>query len=562
MGEKENLGTKYANTDEKIEFTSTFTQPEKNSSYEWQATLHTGTIDTTKRIRVYRQIGNSSKEDVTEEVSVNRNILTHNDEDANFSGEKITYWIEGITASTIDDGGVKGNIISEVSCDVYKSTDTDYYWVKGNFYTLRNEITKENGDDLITFDAEIGESYANPSDRIVLYSKFTLLPNIYKNVQYQYKWSAKLDLDTIDVKVGETVRIQRKVGDKWNTVTDVIIKTGGVIEYTIGSSSSDTNYHYRIVSTENKNLMIHPNSKFDIDTKGTFSSSLSHQKRTWNSKWGDWGRWSDDSTPHSKTNNYWVKAAVDNPTILSWEDEEVVITYVDPTTYDIADLSEGYSGSFYWTDEDEDDDITFGISGDIEKTVIFTTDKTDSNKVNFVIPFDLFDYGDNEFTIEAFNSKGETVSHEALTLTVTTEGRVKLVSVPENLSWTGRTIDETAAEGAVLNRDDRDAQKMTLAVRDSREQRRHTWKLTVNTIAAVDSQPYNLIWRNGVTDTVLSSASSKVLTVEDIPSINNTWNCSREYSISEGILLKPKQAIPVGDHSVAAGVKWSLNDTP
>lgn len=567
VGEKENLGSKYASTDEKIEFSSTFTHPEKNSPYEWQATLHTGTIDTTKRIRVYRQIGNSSKEDVTEEVSVNRNILTHNDEDANFSGKKITYWIEGITASTIDDEGVKGNIVSEVASDVYKSTDTDYYWVKGNFYTLRNEITKENGDDLITFDAEIGESYANPSDGIALYSKFTLLPNKYRDVQYKYQWSAKLDLDTIDVKVGDTVRIQRKVGDNWNYIANVKITDDGVIEYEIGSQSGATNYHYRIVSTENKNLRIQPGSEFDIDTKGTFSSSLSHQKRTWNSKRGDWGNWSDYSTPQSKTNSYWVKATADNPTVLSWSDEESQTLFKE--TKDIIDLQTGYQGTFYWQDPDSSDNIPNILTFKVLKTdsgtesVVTTATQKQDGSGTFTIPSEKLTHGTHNFTVQAY--KGELKTGEPIDLQIAVNGSVKLLSVPSEVSW-NLTVEQS--KGEAISR----ANEMTLEVQDSRsddQKNSDPWTLTVSSHLP-STAPFSLVWRDGGNSLDLNATGITL-------GKTSSWSSadfvdSKTYGVNQGILLKSDEYLPVNTWNYTGATEdpektdeaiiWSLNDTP
>ncbi|MDT2757548.1 hypothetical protein P7G51_09180 [Enterococcus asini] len=564
VGEKENLGSKYASTDEKIEFSSTFTHPEKNSPYVWQATLHTGTIDITKRIRVYRQIGNSSKEDVTEEVSVNRNILTHNDEDANFSGEKITYWIEGITASAISDKGTKGNIVSEVACDVYKSTDTDYYWVKGNFYTLRNEITKENGDDLITFDAEIGESYANPSDGIALYSKFTLLPNTW-NVEYEYQWSAKLDLDTLDVKVGDIVRIQRKVGDKWNTVTDVIIKTGGVIEYAIGSSSSDANYHYRIVSTENKNLRIQPDSKFVIDTKGIFSSSLSHRKRTWN--WWDWGNWSDYSTPHSKTNSYWVKATIDNPTVLSWSDKESQTRLEE--TEDIIDLQTGYQGTFYWEDPDSADNIlgalTFEVleTDSVEEPFVTMATQNEDGSATFTIPSEKLTHGTHNFTVQAY--KGELKTGEPIDLQITVNGSVKLISVPSEVSW---NLTVAQSKGEAISR----SNEMKLEIQDSRsddEKESAPWTLTVSSHLP-STAPFSLVWRDGGNPVDLNSTGITL-------GKTSSWSAAnfvdfKTYGMDQGILLKSDEYLPVNTWNYTGAtnnpekpneaILWSLNSTP
>lgn len=582
VGERENIGEKYAEAGQKVTFTSSFTLAynSNHQNYQWSAKLNSNTMafTTNQKIAVeyLSENGWKSLDDATVDSSGNLSKLSLPSQPTN-SNKSVAYTVR-ITVSTKTDleGNNKGTFASSVSYEEYvkvpsrperwewrnatPDTKSTYYWVRGNVLRLRNEVATGE-KDLVTTATSIVEGitpYANPGDEVSLTSKFTL-PSDADAKQYRnFKWTATLDLQTLDVAVEDTVGIWLYQGN--NTPTyykDVKIKAGGVIEpaFTLNSRGE---YTCKIVTTSNRNLKI-KNAGITSDLQGVFTSKITYQTRTRSWSWSNWS----NADPVSKKSNYLVKGnpvPIDNPTYLSWEEGKSVINRVDGKTYDIANLSEGYSGSFYWTDEDGIDGINFALMRDTDRSVIFTKDETNPNKVNFVIPFDLFDYGENQFTIEAFNSEGDVVSEQALALVVTTEGYVKLVSVPESLSWTGRTIDETAVEGAVLSRDSAENQKMTIAVRDSREQGRHTWKLTVSTIEAVDAQLYNLIWRGDNTDTVLSSTNSKILTVDDIPSVNGTWDCSQEYSVSEGILLKPKQAMPAGDHSVIAGVKWSLNN--
>ena len=403
VGVREDIGEKYAEAGQKVTFTSSFTLAyySNHRNYQWSATLNSNTMAFTNNQNIaveylsedgWKSLGTATVDSDGNLSKLNLPIQPTN------SNKSVAYTVR-ITVPTktnlADD--IKGTFKSSVHYqerwssqhnwqDAMPNTNYTYYWVRGNVLRLRNEVT--TGDkDLVTTATSIVEGitpYANPGDEVNLTSKFTL-PSDTHTKQYQnFKWTATLDLQTLDVLVRDTVRVLLYWGDNRSTHKDVRIKAGGVIEPDF-TFSSRGEYTCKIVTTSGENLKI-KNTGVTSDLRGVFTSKVAYQTRT--RIWNSWGNWSD-ATPVSKKSNYWVKAnpvPIDNPTYLSWKEigeDNVVTTSLQEI---FSSHYDDFSAGFYWKDLDGSEDITFKLflNGDIKQEFTGASGET-SEWIRFTI---------------------------------------------------------------------------------------------------------------------------------------------------------------------------------
>lgn len=450
VGEGESIGEKYAEAGQKVTFTSSFTLAYNSNhrNYQWSAKLNSNTMAFTsdQRIAVEYLSGDGWESLGTATVDRNGNLskLSLPSQPTN-SNKSVAYTVR-ITAPTKTDlsGNGKGTFKSSVHYQAYvkvqnrperwdwrdatPDTKDTYYWVRGNALQLRNEVATGE-KDLVTTATSIVEGatpYANPGDEVSLTSKFTLPSDATTKKYRNFKWTATLDLQTLDVAVGDTVRILLYQGNNTPTYKDVKIKTGGVIEPDFIFSSRGE-YTCKIVTTSGKNLKI-KNTGITSDSQGEFTSKIAYQTSTWG-LFG-WSNWSN-ADPVSKKSNYWVKAAVDNPTYLSWKSigESNGVTTSLPEIF--SSHYDDFSAGFYWKDLDGSEDITFKLflNGDIKKEFTGASGET-SEWIRFTIEnSELIENRYNNLVeIKAYKDGTEIEGTEYLS------GRITLDS-PTVLSW-------------------------------------------------------------------------------------------------------------------------------
>lgn len=302
------------------------------------------------------------------------------------------------------------------------STNYDKYWVAaGNRFNLRNQITDEAGNNLITKDTSIGDQtpYANAGDKVTFTSSYMLAKN---NELNKYVWSASLDANVIDES---SIRVNGKslaeVGLTKSTQNGKIILTAKAIETTrTGEIPSSAVSEYRITATLNSDIA--------TDTNPVFSSKLSYEigewKWEWSWDWSEWGyQWSGSAAqPIEPSNKYWIKAVIDNPTYLSWkqidEDNDVDNTEL---VFNNHATGTGFAGHFYWRDADGPEGISFSIyknEGLIQDGIPANGEVTGASLLN--IPGTVLTSGTNSFTVRAYNEVGEeiTTAETRLPLTI------------------------------------------------------------------------------------------------------------------------------------------------
>lgn len=689
------IGTKFISVGDEVTFTTIFRVTNANSEHNWHALLDKEVFDlpttnishstTQSKITVRRYYGtdgrnwtertgdnNSWKYDASTGRISTSNTLTANSYKYYFRFTVTVKVKPDLQLSEPKQVDYQSDVsYKSGSTTVYvparnASTNYDKYWVAaGNRFNLRNQITDEAGNNLITKDASIGEQtpYANAGDKVTFTSSYTLAKN---NGLNKYVWSAALDANVIDessIRVNGKSLTEAGLTKSIDTENKRIILTAKAIETTrTGEIPSSAVSEYRITATLKSDIA--------TDTNSVFSSKLSYEtgewKWEWSWDWNEWGyQWSGSAaTPIEPSNKYWVKAVIDNPTYLSWDeigdDNEVtttktvnnhvigtpytvdfywkdldtadglhfmmykgdtlvgstgdgrggtgnkmdftilqehlndstneftlgVYTYIDgrlvevessnrltltincdnPTvlswkqdtsqtileeTKDIADLTSGYTGTFYWEDQDESDNdpgaLTFKVFKEFSETdvVAIATQKPDGSG-SFNIPSDELGYGVKNFTVQTY--KGDEKTGAPITLQINVNGSVKLQSVPTDLSW-NMTVEHS--KGAAISR----SGDMTLKVQDSRsaaEKASNPWKLTVS--SQLQNTPFSLVWQDG--ETLVDGVELQK---------TESWTSdkfvdSKTYGADQGILLKSTDYLPVDTWNHPGAITWSLNN--
>lgn len=456
VGVREDIGEKYAEAGQKVTFTSSFTLAyySNHRNYQWSAKLSSNTMAFTnnQNIAVEYLSGDGWESLGTATVDSDGNLSKLNLPIQPTNSNKSVAYTVRITVPTKTDlsGNVKGTFKSSVHYQEYvkvqnwpaywdwrdatPDTEVTYYWVRGNVLRLRNEVT--TGDkDLVTTATSIVEGitpYANPGDEVNLTSKFTLPSDnsASKNWYQNFKWTATLDLQTLDVAVGDKVKVIYSGPMSRPVSKDVTIKAGGVIEPDF-TFSLRGEYTCKIVTTSGENLKI-KNTGITSDLRGVFTSNIAYEK---------WvlGRWRAEE-PVSKKSNYWVKAVVDNATYLSWKEigEDNVVTTSLPEIF--SSHYDDFSAGFYWKDLDGSEDITFklflngyikqeftGASGETSEWIRFTIKNSEliENRYN------------NLVEIKAYKDGTEIEGTEYLSRRITLDS-------PTVLSWSD--LDEGVQE--------------------------------------------------------------------------------------------------------------------
>lgn len=245
----------------------------------------------------------------------------------------------------------------------------------------------------------------------------------------------------------------------------------------------------------------------------------------------------------------------DSPTVLGWNTDASQKDLKE--TKDIADLTAGYAGTFYWKDQDTSDNrlgvLTFKVLKTVSgvDSVVATATQSADGSGTFTIPSNELSYGVKNFTVQAY--KGNVKTGAPITLQITISGNVKLKSVPTALSW-NLTVDQS--KGNAISR----SESMKLEIQDSRsatDKGANPWKLTVSSQLLEDT-PFSLVWKDGETPVDVTGDGVKLQKTGSWTSTG--FVDSKTYEANQGILLKSAEYLPVDTWNHTGAITWSLNN--
>lgn len=532
------VGNKYAHNGSEITFTSQFNANPNKSGYKWKATLDANTIDLNRGIKVYKKVGNDAEVNIPVTVSNNTIVLDIPDNERN---QNISYRIVTFAQGNITETGKQGSFKTEVypSGTTSGTPTTGYYWVKGDIFSLRNTIVNEAGENIVSNATTFtdGTPHVNAGEKVIFTSKFTpRAPSSQNEQRRNFKWSVTIDSEVIDIDTVEVYQGNNLIARGSNFTGD---------SYTAPTISSAGNNEtsYRV---EAKTL-----SSITTNKQGSFTAKVDYQKGTWRPGGpggGSWGNWSNE-TPITRTDKFWVKAQVDKPTTLTWDDKEIERV----GTRDRAD-DDVYSTNFQWTDDDEDDlkegKLGFEVRDKDGVKVSFATAVwVSKGEGKLTLPAKVFDYyGEKSFFVYA--TKGQKDVGGPIKLTITVNGSLKLISVPSALAWTGTLSDQEQ----ILSRNER----MAVAVQDSRAtgKGKGSFTLTMNSDSADDD--FSFVWKDTNTSPVVPMENHTLgRTAFDDDAYTYTYTAS--YGTGAGILVKTNSNTAI--QTTTRTITWTLNNT-
>lgn len=243
---------------------------------------------------------------------------------------------------------------------------------------------------------------------------------------------------------------------------------------------------------------------------------------------------------------------------LSWSDKSKAKT----ETIDRSNVSDAVEETFYWQTPNTGSSykvlVTKGTTIIASTQALSTTTANSWIGQNIDIPVSSLDYGANELTFSIYNSNNTTtlLDQIKLTLTMTGSGSLKIVSIPDELSWTNRTSGQSQG---LLTRDS--GNTMTVSVEDTRNiaEASKQWSLRAKA-TVTNAVPFDLVWKSDTTAEV-KPLSSEVQVLTKSTGVKNGNMYTKTWDETTGILLSSPSYMKVGDYSNNVVVSWYLYDT-
>lgn len=264
------------------------------------------------------------------------------------------------------------------------------------------------------------------------------------------------------------------------------------------------------------------------------------------------------------------KAPIENG-VLSWDStinkptttKKIQLNQEDLTTIVVEDI--------FWKTTARDRNYSIVVSNSeklTKESIISTMNVSNGAQVNtymekeIKIPTDQLKVGTNNIFVQLFPkdnvNPGETIQAlDKVSLTIELTGQLKLVSVPTELKWTGRTISK-----GVLPRDA--GNEMEVKVLDTRNipEADKTWYVSAQTEVVDKAKvPFDLQWKSDKTATPISLSEKQIaLTKKETTQSGGSY--SKTWDKDSGVVLYAKDYLGIGDYSNKVKVIWNLYDTP
>lgn len=220
--------------------------------------------------------------------------------------------------------------------------------------------------------------------------------------------------------------------------------------------------------------------------------------------------------------------------------------------------------NFYWKDPDAGDTLLFKAYDAQDNEVATTQKVTTTGQAGSIlqqidIPTTSLSYGENKYTIKAFDvlDDGSLVENSAsvLNLRLQVEGALYFTNITPNLFWTKRKIIDTKG---TLNRDV--GNNLSMNIVDSR-QNPTKWIVTATLQNQTQNPPFTFVWKANESATPAAITGQSILTNTDVTTVepylyNKTWN------EKTAVLLKSDQYIKAGSYNNQSIINWTLNSVP
>lgn len=264
--------------------------------------------------------------------------------------------------------------------------------------------------------------------------------------------------------------------------------------------------------------------------------------------------------------NRYKSTVIDVPVIigdvptLSWDDTKVV----KDKSEELSNSAEMISVSFFWKPSYIDEEYYIIVKNKDEKIASMKTKTATSQgiwvKEDIEIPLESLSTGESTLSLEMYYTPDGTGNlFDSLALTINKEGVLELLSVPNQLNWTNRIVNDSKG---ILTRDS--GNKMQITVSDTREldDDKKTWFVSVTSkLEESSTLPFDFMWKSNRTSTPVSLTNKQnVLNVSNATKNGNIY--TGEWDEESGIVISSSKYLKVGNYSNKASILWQLYDTP
>lgn len=257
---------------------------------------------------------------------------------------------------------------------------------------------------------------------------------------------------------------------------------------------------------------------------------------------------------------FWITKK-DSMTELSWNESSIEKTKNQQV--DMADISdEGLDTEFFWKDIDTNDLLEFALFKGNEQLIRKEVTTSGENKFNIeklIIPKNKLSYGENNFTIKVkkLDPNGSDEILDKLILNVEVAGSLYFETAPTDVSWTNRVPSQTKG---ILSRDKDNS--IQLSVRDSRNipDQDKNWFLILS-LCKEKEDSFEYVWKSSTNSDLVDLGTTSLKVMDTNSALKDNYNYYNEWNSQEGILLKSKEYISIGDYSHNTKFVWNLCDT-
>ncbi|PQF34263.1 hypothetical protein CUS87_06840 [Enterococcus faecium] len=411
--------------------------------------------------------------------------------------------------------------------------------------TLKNDVLNEKNESITVSEEDTTkEKSVSPGSEVTLTSKL-----------YIDKGENSFTVDSWNVFSEEEVEVY-----DLSTVKDVVIKAPSGDILAKGTPKVEDG---KLNITFDQDVTINPEETLDFSL--TIQTKQDIQQDTHVQFYGVVNG-TENSVPaeeKSFSSNpvyFWITKK-DSMTELSWNESSIEKTKNQQV--DIADISdEGMDTEFFWKDIDTNDLLEFTLFKDNEQLIRKEVTTSGENKFNIeklIIPKNKLSYGGNNFTIQVkkLNPNGSNEILDKLILNVEVAGSLYFETAPADVSWTNRVPSQTKG---ILSRDKDNS--IQLSVRDSRNipDQDKNWFLILS-LCKEKEDSFEYVWKPSTNSDLVDLGTTSLKVMDTNSALKDNYNYYNEWNSQEGILLKSKEYISIGDYSHNTKFVWNLCDT-
>ena len=192
--------------------------------------------------------------------------------------------------------------------------------------------------------------------------------------------------------------------------------------------------------------------------------------------------------------------------------------------------------------------------------------ETNGTKINEPIdisvdlPTNQLNYGNNQFVVGIYvkdeSGKATGSPLDTITLTITVEGSLKIVSVPDTLNWTNRLVSR-----GILERDKGNTMEIKVVDTRNLSDNQKNWTVSAQSkLVTNQTVPFDLVWKKDSSSNISSLTEKQVvLTSSEAEKSQDFY--SKKWDEETGVQLNAGNDLKEGNYSNKVVINWTLYNT-